>query len=128
MMPRASALRMDTGTNVNLNSLRIGATIAGVAIGGGAAIGAGVGAWTALSNEPSADAAGLTRMEKRSVFANAIAGAFVGALGGAALVGVGKMVTIKALKGLPMPAMLALGGATGAAAVGAGTLAHRALN
>ena len=67
---------------MNLAGLKSGAILAGVTIGGGALVGAGIGAVRSLNDEPNAATSGFTGMEKRSVLANAIIGAGVGALGG----------------------------------------------
>ena len=113
---------------MTLAGLKSGAILAGVTIGGGALVGAGIGAVRSLNDEPNAATAGFTGMEKRSVLANAIIGAGVGALGGVALLGAKKLVNIPALRGIPMPAMLALGAGTGAAAYGAYTVGRNAFN
>lgn len=113
---------------MNLGAIRNGAILAGAAIGGGAAIGAGIGAVRSLNEQPSADARGLNQMERRSVLANMIIGAGAGAVGGAALIGARKLVTIPVLRSLPLPAMVGLGMATGAASYGAYTLGRTALN
>ena len=113
---------------MNLSAIKSGAILAGVTIGGGAAVGAGIGLVQSLNSEPAADATGFTSMEKRSVLANTIIGAGVGALGGVALLGAKKIFTINALRGLPMPALLGLSAGTGAAAYGAYTLGRNIAN
>jgi hypothetical protein len=113
---------------MNLSAIKSGAILAGVTIGGGAAVGAGIGLVQSLNSEPTADAKGFTSMEQRSVLANTIIGAGVGALGGVALLGAKKLFTINALRGLPMPGLLALSAGTGAAAYGAYTLGRNIAN
>lgn len=113
---------------MSLAGIKSGAIIAGVTIGGSALVGAGLGAVRSLNEEPSPTAAGFGRMEKRSVLANAIIGGGVGALGGLALIGAKKYVSINALRSLPAPAMLVLGTGAGAAAYGAYTVGRNTFN
>jgi hypothetical protein len=113
---------------MNLAALKSGAILAGVTVGGGAVVGAGIGLVSSLNSEPTPASSGLTSMEKRSTLANTIIGAGVGALGGVALLGAKKIFTINALRGVPMPALLALSAGTGAAAYGAYTLGRNIAN
>lgn len=113
---------------MTLAGLKSGAMLAGVVIGGGALVGAGLGAVQALNGEPSAAASGFNGSEQRNVLANVIIGAGVGALGGVALIGAKKVFSITALKSLSLPAMMALGTGTGAAAFGAYTLGRNVFN
>lgn len=113
---------------MNLGSLRNGAILAGVMVGGGAVLGAGAGAVQSLNQKPTPGAEGLNRMERRSVGANMIVGGLAGAVGGLALLGAKKLVSIPVLKSMPLPALLALGAGTGAATYGAYTLGRNAFN
>jgi hypothetical protein len=113
---------------MNLSALKSGALLTGAMIGGGAIIGGGIGLVQSLNSEPGVDSKGFTTMEKRSVLSNVIIGAGAGALGGAALIGAKKLFTIPALRSVPLPAMLALGAGTGAAAFGAYSLGRNIAN
>lgn len=113
---------------MNLGAIKSGAMLAGAMIGGGALVGAGIGAVQSLGQEPDPSVSGLTGMEKRNTLKSAIVGAGAGALGGVALLGAKKLVTIPVIKNMPLPAVLALGGATGAAAGGAYALGRNVFN
>lgn len=113
---------------MDLGRIGAGMKLAGAVIGTGAIIGGGAGAVRALRSVPDADASGVTRMERRSVAADAVIGGLAGAVTGVAMIGGKRFVAVTALKALSPGMMLGLGAATGAAAYGAHSLARVSLN